>query len=433
MLLILFMYIFSFPLFKNINQTGSNFVIGILLVLYFMCSKKYRIIVLKTLKKKYVVRIFIFLTTLTLYSLTIPTFLETYDYSIMVSFISHYAIIIIGIFIFSFYEFKNKITNIPYDLVKVFVIQGVIQVISFSFPNVNIFLNNFRTESAINLGQIGFYEGTRGLALSGQAFFGLGVGFGLVFILFFKAWYVISPKYPYLKFLYLIILIFGAISAARMSLVGLVIGIIYFFVEKIEKIKHIYLSKNKISSSLLGILFSIPIFSLVITIVYQYIKNNKSILEIWNSFTNYAFELFEGFFESGNLSTTSTDILFNKMYFPIKDSWTFLIGDGIYTNIDGSYYMHTDAGYMRNILFFGIVGLILLFLYQMTFLIFTNKENILLNFSILIYILIIHIKGEALGFSTMLQSMLLVNMLYYKNKCTISNVESYHKNGERIT
>ena len=102
------------------------------------------------------------------------------------------------------------------------------------------------------------------------------------------------------------------------------------------------------------------------------------------------------------------------MYFPVEEK-TFLIGDGKYTNEDGSYYMYTDAGYMRNILYFGILGFIFLFLYQISFFIWDYK-NLFINFIILIYILIMHVKGDVLAFSIILQNMLLINFIYSYGK-----------------
>jgi len=67
----------------------------------------------------------------------------------------------------------------------------------------------------------------------------------------------------------------------------------------------------------------------------------------------------EGFIQGlqyGQLTFGSSgDKLVYGMYFMPDDS-TILLGDGRYENVDGSYYMHTDAGYMRIILYFGVIG-----------------------------------------------------------------------------
>src|SRR5690606_38149554 len=79
----------------------------------------------------------------------------------------------------------------------------------------------------------------------------------------------------------------------------------------------------------------------------------------------FAFEFLYSYFDEGTLTTVSTDML-SEMYFTI-DWQTFIFGDGKYINPDGSYYLYTDAGYMRNILFYGIFGTMVLFAYHLLF------------------------------------------------------------------
>jgi hypothetical protein len=78
---------------------------------------------------------------------------------------------------------------------------------------------------------------------------------------------------------------------------------------------------------------------------------------------------------------------------------TALIGDGRYVNSDGSYYMHTDSGYFRNILFWGIPGLLLIIAYQFVFFKFskTKPTTKLLTILLIIFILVLEIKGEAIA------------------------------------
>lgn len=54
---------------------------------------------------------------------------------------------------------------------------------------------------------------------------------------------------------------------------------------------------------------------------------------------------------------SSGDILLENMWF-MPDAMTFILGDGYYVNSDGSYYMHTDAGILRHVLFGGMPVLI---------------------------------------------------------------------------
>jgi hypothetical protein len=112
----------------------------------------------------------------------------------------------------------------------------------------------------------------------------------------------------------------------------------------------------------------------------------------------------------GSFYTTSTEGLLNNMYFPVSIK-TFLIGDGKYIDLlTNRYYMNTDAGYMRNILLFGVIGFILLFVFQLTIINLRCRKFTLFDLFVIAYLFILHIKGETIGFLIIFQSVLL---LYY--------------------
>ena len=107
----------------------------------------------------------------------------------------------------------------------------------------------------------------------------------------------------------------------------------------------------------------------------------------------------------------------DDMYFPIPFS-TFLIGDGCYTALDGGYYMSTDAGYMRNLLLFGIVGLIICILFD-CFLLWgskrlRDKRLFKFNFFIFSYLCILHIKGEVFAYLITVHCILFVYYIFYQ-------------------
>ena len=67
----------------------------------------------------------------------------------------------------------------------------------------------------------------------------------------------------------------------------------------------------------------------------------------------WAFDLFVTFAQTGKFETASSNILLEQMIFMPKNM-TILLGDGMYTTTEG-YYMSTDAGIMRSLLFGGIL------------------------------------------------------------------------------
>lgn len=107
----------------------------------------------------------------------------------------------------------------------------------------------------------------------------------------------------------------------------------------------------------------------------------------------WAFEMLLNFMNGEGLVTDSSDILFNRMYF-IPDSWlTVFFGDFHFLNSDGSYYGDTDAGFMRLMLYFGVIGC---FFYYLSFI----GISLLLRFEfvfLLMGIMIIsEVKGDAI-------------------------------------
>ncbi|ENM5723393.1 hypothetical protein V4V59_003285, partial [Vibrio mimicus] len=72
-----------------------------------------------------------------------------------------------------------------------------------------------------------------------------------------------------------------------------------------------------------------------------------------NIYVEHAMEPILNFINNGELETTSSDSLMEKHLFWPNDK-QLLIGDGIYYNSDGSYYGHTDSGFIRQALYGGL-------------------------------------------------------------------------------
>jgi len=78
---------------------------------------------------------------------------------------------------------------------------------------------------------------------------------------------------------------------------------------------------------------------------------------------------------------------------------TLILGDGYYQNPRDStlYYMNTDVGYLRLIFYFGLIGTLAYFVYQINLLKVANKITgntfPLFFFSISVLILILNLKG----------------------------------------
>lgn len=73
---------------------------------------------------------------------------------------------------------------------------------------------------------------------------------------------------------------------------------------------------------------------------------------------NWVFSAFINYAEEGKFydDMGSVENLTENMYWVPEEKGTLWIGDGRYIEPNGTYYMHTDAGYMRHMLFYGIVN-----------------------------------------------------------------------------
>ena len=75
----------------------------------------------------------------------------------------------------------------------------------------------------------------------------------------------------------------------------------------------------------------------------------------------FAFEPIYALLEEGELRSDSTDDLFFMWSVKADSLSGWLLGEGYWLNGDGSYYKKTDAGYLRSILYWGILGTIICF------------------------------------------------------------------------
>ncbi|MGF1885602.1 hypothetical protein L4D13_05600, partial [Photobacterium profundum] len=182
------------------------------------------------------------------------------------------------------------------------------------------------------------------------------------------------------------------LTTGRTVFVGLILGLgAFFIIEPRKKIVFLF-----------WMLFSILLVILIFNLgVLERLSFPQGIIDSFYFYSRFAFEFIYNFIYTGEISTASTDRLSDMFFLP--SIGTILFGDGLYTNFDGSYYMHTDSGYMRQMLLFGIGGVLSFFAY--TFLIlraiayyFFNKTYLLSLLILLFCFSILHYKGEVLGY-----------------------------------
>lgn len=182
----------------------------------------------------------------------------------------------------------------------------------------------------------------------------------------------------------LIIMVVGCFFYGRVSLVGMLLGTIL-----------IVWTTNNIEKTL-RIIAIIIIFALALLIILNTASKSNESLIAWQE---WAFSIVNAIFDDKKITDYSVTHMLKDMYY-MPDPYTFYFGDGKYTNANGTYYGHTDVGFMRLILYGGIFGLILVYsllIYLSRIIIDTSKSIIFKKFIILATILffVLEMKGES--------------------------------------
>jgi hypothetical protein len=372
---------------------------------------------LTLIKRKFIALIFLTLLAIIAISL-IPSLLHfTFDFTIVKAFVLQLSILFSGIYAYpiiklSFKKDSNEFHYFLQLIIIVFFIQSIIEILAFTLPGIADIIHLFQKDSVASKDM----GGLRALALAGNPFFDLAAAFGLIYILFFR--YLIDVDKSSPSFFNIIILgglFFGTFFAGRTGFVGLLMALLYYLFSFTPPLKKI-----------LGLLKLLSFFILTSLLIFLVLPSDvKQMIE--TKLLPFAFEFWYNYMETGDVTTKSTENL-SEMYFPIPIE-TFFWGDGRYSNADGSYYKYTDAGYMRQILYYGLLGPLILVLYQLQFIwqpIKLSAKKLLFKFDIsafnnlfffiivLIYLLILNYKGEVIGFLSNIQVILLwVQISYY--------------------
>lgn len=145
------------------------------------------------------------------------------------------------------------------------------------------------------------------------------------------------------------------------------------------------------------ILLIVAISFVVLVVLYYTVKS----LQIWFI---WGFALFFNLIRYGSIGTGSSSHMFETMFVDISPK-TFIFGDALYTNPPGSqsaYYMATDIGVIRPILFYGIIFTVIAYLLTLLIVFYSckNMKNDPSNISkiffvmVIITLIIFEFKGE---------------------------------------
>lgn len=388
-LLILFFYIYNVNFVFLPGAFKTRLILGIIGLFYYLNKK----IISQT-----VCYIIISYTLATVYAIWIAMLNQQYDLWFI-----QYMILNVFYLVSAFYvvEMLVKRMNITllqllYLIVTVIVLHNSFSFLGLLFSPIQDFIVAIQKVSDNEL-ILDMMEGrTRSVGIGDGNFFHGGVisGIGIILTFFLYRENYIKKK---ICIIYFMLLLITGVFIARTTLIGLTSILFIFLGNKIKR-------RRCLKVFLSGFIF----VSVSIGIIIFYGSDYLNI--------NWAFEIVLSYINSGSAETGSTNHL-QTMYMLPSTLKTFLIGDGLLYYEDGTYYMHTDVGYLRLLFYWGTFGIVICFLLQ--FILFhiiykqsnRNREVKYLIIIILLYAIILNLKGfiELNFLSFLILSFLVIN------------------------
>lgn len=190
----------------------------------------------------------------------------------------------------------------------------------------------------------------------------------------------------FLCFAFCLISIVGMMMA-RTTLVGVLMAIAFVVFKS-----NIWKLKIKISSIKLVLIMFIVLCAFSLFVMNFSYEVKTSLLVAYD----FGFELINSYTQTGQLETTSTNAMFRMYIYPSLFK-TWVIGDGLWMDSFGRYYMLTDIGFIRMIFYFGIVGLISFIVFQIVSIFEIYRINKYLGkipfVIIFVYFVVLNLKG----------------------------------------
>ncbi len=395
------LFLFVFGLILPVVRTSSLLLL-VLLPIRFLFSNGIFSIVKAILLNKYIVRLVGIYSLLICLTICCTAVNLAFDFTLIPTLINATLHLVVAVMIVALFLYKKRsLRYVECLLIGIFVMQSLVQLIAFVSPSMLQLVQHFQSSATVERASL--FAGRRGLALAGTVFFGLSTIYGIVFFFLTKI-AIDKGKVTIKHVLWGVIILVGGFFTGRTFFIGAGMAGCYFLSSSLPV-------STKIGTSIKVVCYLAAALILLVCIIPQSYYD-----KIYNLLL-YVFEAVFNYINTGHATTTSSAHLMDDMYFPIPFS-TFLIGDGCYTALDGGYYMSTDAGYMRNLLLFGIVGLIICILFD-CFLLWgskrlRDKRLFKFNFFIFSYLCILHIKGEVFAYLITVHCILFVYYIFYQ-------------------
>ncbi|MCU8055570.1 hypothetical protein L5L78_05010 [Shewanella sp. SM34] len=355
-----------------------SYVISFIILLFFLNKIKYS-------------SEWLLLCFFTLLSLFISVFVSLYTKSselVFIRMIFDYLLTFLVLTPVYYFFLKKMNIDIVSFVIHMVFFQSLIMFLMVAFPSFQKIVLGI-----IDISGIERTDGVfrfRGVGLTGLATYSMAVTQALALFLFQFIWKnKLSNSSLAFSFIMFFSILLSSILSARTSFLFILILFLSFVC--------IYsTSSNRLlKGRLLNVLIFIFIAFSILIVLLSSIDSPVIVKMLsWSS------ELFVSFFETGSVSTESSEAMKDLFFMP--DEFTFLIGDGQYLSSLGEYYMSTDIGYLRVLLYGGLAGS-LSFYFSFFILIYILLSSIckVYNFSFalplffyFICVLIVNIKGS---------------------------------------
>lgn len=245
---------------------------------------------------------------------------------------------------------------LAYYVAGVTVIQLMISVgMYFSSPFMNFLFGMLRTGG---FDQVHNASAGRFLGF-GVAYMNLGVangvGFMMIVLLLKNAdIYGIGGKTRIQLIVWYICLVILGAMQARTTLICALISLCFLAFSTVK------FNWNLLKSGLMRILGIAVVCTLAVLFMVLYFPD---FVASQTDTLNYGFEMFLSYSEGKGLRTSSSDAMSEMLTRWPTSERGWIIGDGIFTMPNGTFYMATDIGFARLIFYFGIFGLAAYYIY----------------------------------------------------------------------
>lgn len=289
-------------------------------------------------------------------------------------------------------------------LLKLQIFFIIVMIIS---PDVREFIYYLiRSDSQIE--RMSVYQGSRGLGVSGSVAFGLAVHLAINYFFYFCFRYMNNEgKFSWGDYVWMFFGAIALLSAGRTAILGIVA--LPFFVV----IYNIQRRRFNPFSFVLRFCFLLLFFTAFGFILVSFLNDSVA----FNRYVYYVMQPINLYLETGSFEVSSVKNL-NDMYYYPGDK-TLIFGDGMYVNSAGSYYGHTDGGYMRYVLFGGVFYqfLVIVLYSSLLWLLYQAFRGSLSGmiwvvFCLFFISLVFHYKGQFLMISVSLNKVYFIGIFY---------------------